>query len=148
MERYKEARSEAHEADESNCNHIYEFLGIPEPEEEYCYGIPCVPEDQCDSEVVRIWLDDERPAPDGYYPCHSVNKAKELIIKCEQDGSKIAVIDCDHDLGDYSEDGGYGIKLLEWLAERGTFYPIELHTMNPVGRENMQQILDRYWNRQ
>ena len=32
-----------------------------------------------------------------------------------------------------------------WLAERGTYYPIWLHTMNPVGRENMQRTIDRYW---
>ena len=57
----------------------------------------------------------------------------------------IEVIDCDHDLGDYYPDGGDGIKLIDWLAERGTYYPIRLHTMNPVGRDNMQRTIDRYW---
>lgn|GEM_PF-318258 len=154
LERYKTARNKAHEAEESNCNHIYEFLDIPDPQreedytKEYCDAPNDNPEDsivQRNETAIRIWLDDVRDAPEGYHGCHSVNKAKELIEKCEFDHSKIEVIDCDHDLGDYSEDGGDGIKLLEWLAERGTFYPIELHTMNPVGRENMQQILDRYW---
>ena len=55
------------------------------------------------------------------------------------------MIDCDHDLGDYYPDGGDGIKLIDWLAERGTYYPIRLHTMNPVGRENMRRTIDRYW---
>lgn len=27
-----------------------------------------------------------------------------------------------------------------------TYYPVKLHTMNPVGRENMQREIDRYWN--
>ena len=40
---------------------------------------------------------------------------------------------------------GDGIKLLDWLAERGTAYSVKLHTMNPVGRENMQSLIDRYW---
>ena len=60
----------------------------------------------------------------------------------------IDVIDCDHDLGDYAPDGGDGIKLIDWLAERKTYYPIELHTMNPVGRENMQREVERYWNKE
>ena len=55
-------------------------------------------------------------------------------------------IDCDHDLGEYASDGGDGIKLINWLAERKTYYPVRLHTMNPVGRENMQREIDRYWN--
>lgn len=32
-----------------------------------------------------------------------------------------------------------------WLAERETFYPVEIHTANPVGRANMERILARYW---
>ena len=31
-----------------------------------------------------------------------------------------------------------------WLAERETFYPVEIHTANPVGRANMERILARY----
>ena len=26
-----------------------------------------------------------------------------------------------------------------WLAERETFYPVEIHTANPVGRANMEK---------
>jgi len=93
---------------------------------------------------MKIWLDDIREAPEGYILCHSVNEAKQLIEGNEK-LTAIEVIDCDHDLGDYYPDGGDGIKLIDWLAERGTYYPIRLHTMNPVGRENMQRTIDRYW---
>ena len=93
---------------------------------------------------MKIWLDDIREAPEGYILCHSVNEAKRQIEKNEK-MTTIEVIDCDHDLGDYYPDGGDGIKLIDWLAERGTYYPIRLHTMNPVGRENMQRTIDRYW---
>ena len=65
------------------------------------------------------------------------------VLSCAK--SPIELIDCDHDLGDYAKDGGDGIRLIDWLAERGSFYRIELHTMNPVGRENMQREIDRYW---
>ena len=94
---------------------------------------------------IRIWLDDIRPAPEGYFHCHSVNEAKAKIRECERKGVVIDSIDCDHDLGDFAADGGDGIKLVDWLAAGKRFYHVELHTMNPVGRANMQSIIDRYW---
>jgi len=94
---------------------------------------------------MKIWLDDLRPAPQDYVLCHSVNEAIRMI-EIHETTESIDLIDCDHDLGDYAYDGGDGIKLLDWLLERGTLYPIRLHTMNPVGRDNMQRMIDRYWN--
>lgn len=93
---------------------------------------------------MKIWLDDLRPAPAGFVWCRSVSEAKQMITENETI-QPIELIDCDHDLGDYSSDGGDGIKLLDWLLERNTLYPVTLHTMNPVGRENMRRILQRYW---
>ena len=72
---------------------------------------------------MKIWLDDLRPAPWGYE----------------------SVLDLDHDLGDFANQGGDAIKLLDWLVERETFYPVEIHTANPVGRANMESVLARYW---
>ncbi len=95
---------------------------------------------------IKIWLDDLREAPEGYCHCHSVNETIKKIIECEKRRAVIDEINCDHDLGDYAFDGGDGIKLIDWLAERKTYYPVKLHTMNPVGRENMQREIDRYWN--
>ena len=93
---------------------------------------------------MKIWLDDLRPAPAGYVWCRSVNEVKRLIA--EQEASQpIECIDCDHDLGGYADDGGDGIRLLDWLLERGTLYPVALHTMNPVGRDNMRRMLQRHW---
>ena len=92
--------------------------------------------------VMKIWLDDLRVAPEGYETVKSVNEAIELIEKCEKNNEPIEVLDLDHDLGDYAYDGGDAIKLLDYIAEMETFYPVEIHTANPVGRENM---LDRFW---
>lgn len=121
-----------------------------------CFADGCKPRNYLKSGLVlaglekedhmKIWLDDVREAPEEYYHCKSVNEAKKKIIECEQGGTVIDIIDCDHDLGNYAEDGGDGIKLIDWLAERKTYYPIVLHTMNPVGRENMQREIERYWN--
>lgn len=71
-----------------------------------------------------------------------MNQAIQVI---RQFGGKIELIDCDHDLRDYSGDGGDGIKLLDWLAEKGLFYKVKIHAMNPVGRMNMERMLKRYW---
>ena len=95
---------------------------------------------------VKIWLDDVRPAPQGYYWCTSVNQTIKYIEDCEENGLTIELLDLDHDLGEYAIDGGDGIKLVDWLAENKKFYKIILHTMNPVGRDNMQREIDRYWN--
>lgn len=86
---------------------------------------------------VKIWVDDLRPVPVGYVGVKSVNETIALIEQIESDGGSIALLDLDHDLGDYAEDGGDAIKILDYLVERETYYPIEVHTANPVGRANM-----------
>lgn len=92
---------------------------------------------------MKIWLDDIREAPPGYIWCHSVNEAIFTIQKCRYLKESIELIDCDHDLGDYAEDGGDGIKLLDYLEHYGYNFTIRLHTMNPVGRMNMQAIIQK-----
>lgn len=94
---------------------------------------------------MKIWLDDIRKAPNGYHHTYSVNETKKYIIYCEHKNIKIELLDLDHDLGDYAFDGGDAIKLVLWLAETERYYPITIHSMNPVGRDNMQAIISRYW---
>lgn len=95
---------------------------------------------------MKIWLDDIRPMPKEYtHHSFSVDDAKMTILEAERNNTPIEVIDCDHDLGEYAQFGGDGIKLLDWLAERETYYPILLHTANPVGRQNMERLIERYW---
>ena len=91
---------------------------------------------------MKLWIDDVRPAPDGYIWCKSVNEAK-LDILDREDLVPFELIDIDHDAGDYAYDGGDYIKLLDWLEETGRDYPIRIHSMNPVGVENMRRIIQR-----
>ena len=93
---------------------------------------------------MKIWVDDVRTAPSGYVWCKSVNQAREAILQAEEKQEPIELIDLDHDAGDYAADGGDYIKLLDWMAETGRKYPVRLHTANPVGRANMQRLIDRY----
>lgn len=100
---------------------------------------------------MKLWIDDVRPAPEGYRWCKSVNEAKETIKTQELflrvSGGKnyyhIDIIDIDHDAGDYVNGGGDYINLLNWLEETGRNYPIRIHSMNPVGVENMRRIIQR-----
>ena len=55
---------------------------------------------------MKIWLDDLRPAPWGYESARSVNEAKTLIREAERNGIEIEVLDLDHDLGDFANQGG------------------------------------------
>ena len=104
--------------------------------------------------MLTLWIDDVRPAPEGYDEwAHSVNEAKQLILEWEEFYRRIAenfgqewkieLIDIDHDAGDYANDGGDYIKLLDWLEETGRNYPIRIHSMNPVGVANMRAIIQR-----
>lgn len=100
---------------------------------------------------MKIWVDDIRPAPDGYRIVRSVNEAKEMIetyevMKRISGGKKyydIELIDLDHDAGDFASDGGDYINILNWLEETGRNYPIRIHSMNVVGVENMRRIIER-----
>lgn len=92
---------------------------------------------------MKIWVDDVRPAPKGYVWCKSVNEAKTIISNCVVAYIILDVIDIDHDAGEYASDGGDYIKLLDWLEEAELNYPIHIHSMNPVGVENMRRIIQR-----
>ena len=92
---------------------------------------------------MKIWIDDCRPAPEGYLHATSVYKAKAIIVRTERRQEEIELIDIDHDAGDYFQYGGDYIKLLDWLEETGRNYPIRIHSMNVVGRKNMEAICKR-----
>jgi hypothetical protein len=123
---------------------------------------------------MKLWIDDVRPAPEGYVLCKSVEAARALIvilsrgveayqymiehpehmtrvgltpikenIQKQIDKMTIELIDIDHDAGEYAKYGGDYIRLLDWLEETGRNYPIRIHSMNPVGVENMRRIIQR-----
>lgn len=106
---------------------------------------------------MKLWIDDVRPAPDGYAWAKSVEGAIASIEAYENAAALsyingqidnafknwIELIDIDHDAGDYAWAGGDYIKLLDWLEETGRNYPIRIHSMNPVGVANMRAIIER-----
>ena len=93
---------------------------------------------------MKIWIDDVRKPPNEedvfWYWAKSVKDAIKAIESFEWQ-FKIKLIDIDNDAGDYVNDGGDYIRVLDWLAETNRNYPIRIHSMNAVGRENMQRII-------
>ena len=93
---------------------------------------------------MKLWIDDVRDPPHDYFWFKTVNDAKRMIELSEEGYfTKVTLIDIDHDAGDYANDGGDYIKLLDWLEETGRSYPIRIHSMNPVGVANMRTIIER-----
>ena len=96
---------------------------------------------------MKLWVDDVRPAPEGWLQVHSVNTAKEMIIA---NYPNIEGISLDHDSGIYNQFGGDYINVLKWLEEeeheknkKVVTFPIHIHSMNPVGVKNMRNIIQR-----
>lgn len=97
----------------------------------------------------KLWLDDERPAPEGWYWAKSPDEALAYL-------QSYTVLDMslDHDLGICQDcktlkrschhDGYYTLKQ---MAERNLWPKNKptVHSMNPVGRERMVAFIDRYF---
>ena len=90
---------------------------------------------------MKLWIDDVRPAPYGYVWVKTVNDAILHIEMHEQNKIPILINYLEND------DRKYGtpdyIKLFDWLEETGRNYPIHIHSINPVGVENMRRIIER-----
>jgi hypothetical protein len=90
---------------------------------------------------MKLWLDDLRPSPVDWEWCTSAEKAI-IKIAFAVTGEGWTHASLDHDLGP----GMQGVHLLDWMANH-SIWPtdeITIHSMNPVGRETMLRLIDRY----
>ena len=104
---------------------------------------------------MKLWIDDVRPAPEGYVWCKSTLNALHTIYHNADEIEEIAL---DHDAGEYVFEGGDFIEVLKelerlchsinplkracWL-DRCIRFKFSLHSMNPAGIENMRRIIKR-----
>ena len=65
------------------------------------------------------------------------------LIECKENLPTIELVDLDHDAGDYATYGGDYIRVLDFMEKNMYNHPIRIHSMNPVGRENMRAIIRR-----
>lgn len=95
---------------------------------------------------MKIWLDDVREAPEGWLWIKNCTELTAVLGFSDQLGTPIDEISLDHDLGP-EEKNGTGVIALTQLERFFTFVnlplpTIHIHTMNPVARVRMQQLLD------
>ena len=86
--------------------------------------------------VIKVFLDDERPTPDGW---QSVRWPEEAISFLET--GTVTHISLDHDLGDDEHGTGYDVLLWieEAVATRGFRPPeITVHSANTSARKKME----------
>lgn len=96
---------------------------------------------------ISIYLDDERPCPyAGWYHAATAEEALNILRF-----RRVTHLDLDHDLGDGKMTG---YQLVYYLAERSedyygpsNYWPTHrptIHSDNPVGRANMESVINRY----
>ncbi len=86
---------------------------------------------------MKIWLDDCRTPPQGFY---WVKNLAELIELLENDKSVIEIMSFDHDLGEPDEEPS-GYDIIKIMAEKYLDrWPeeIRVHSANPVGAKNIR----------
>lgn len=112
--------------------------------------------------MIKLWLDDQRAAPFGW---ERAKTAEECILRLELEN--VEEISLDHDLAEEHYDPsrwpcldvhGYtgehdrshykhatGYEVAKWIV-RNRKWPrtIWIHTLNPVGRRDMFELLTRY----
>lgn len=99
---------------------------------------------------MKLWIDDVRPAPEGYVWMKTTND----VLRCIRNrGHKIELIDLDHDAGTYISHGGDYIEILKEMERLRYIFDYDfshikfrLHSANPVGVENMRAIIEKnHW---
>jgi hypothetical protein len=91
---------------------------------------------------MKVWLDDERPAPGGWVHVKSDFETIEFLCRKENRGN-VTHLSLDHDLGAEEFGTGYDVVLvLEDLAANDMWKAIPekitVHSANPVGRAKME----------
>lgn len=117
---------------------------------------------------MKLWLDDWRLPPFGWWWAKSFEDAKRLILEAQETGEPFEEASLDHDLGacvtcmdgltveewtaqrfgqemPHCEHVGTGYTLVCWMEETGTWPRLKprVHSLNSVGRKRMQLAIDR-----
>lgn len=96
--------------------------------------------------MIKLWIDDCRPTPDGYTGFMTTNAALRFI---RQNYNIIDEISLDHDAGLCAKEGGDYINILREMERLSRRHHMDfshikfyLHSANPVGVQNMRAILE------
>lgn len=90
---------------------------------------------------MKVWLDDERPAPAGWTHVRTADDAIAVLIAEEPFGG-VEELSLDHDLGDDAAGTGYDVlSHIEHELAHGyiSSHPrLHIHTANPPARKRME----------
>jgi hypothetical protein len=96
---------------------------------------------------MKIFLDDLRPAPDGWTLAKT---AIDAILLLEAEAGNVDEISLDHDLGEPETEVGPGYLVATWLelqAYKGRWSvvpkTITIRNVNPKSKANLQTVIDR-----
>jgi hypothetical protein len=85
---------------------------------------------------MKIYLDDLRSCPEGFVPAKNYEECINLLLTNE-----VTIISLDHDLGQ----GKTGYDVAKFMVENNIFpEKIYIHSANPVGVDNIYQLLNHY----
>jgi len=103
---------------------------------------------------MQVYLDDMRDPPGNPHDWIVLRSFYELVGFVHETGLfPIRLISFDHDLGDsYGRPLKTGYDAAVWLTEfsEDDFCPdfqYQIHSSNPVGRENIRQLMNRHFER-
>lgn len=99
---------------------------------------------------MKIWVDDIRLPPGAEWNCWAktsaeaiwcLKVAKDIFDKSGTDLNIVEAMSLDHDLG--NDDTTRPVVL--WMCEND-FWPVEVvvHSANPVGRDYLEGMIERY----
>lgn len=99
-----------------------------------------------------LWLDDIRdPVAHGYLGAIWVKTADEAIHHLQVGDVEMASLDHDLSIDDTigqpkGEKTGYDVVL--WMEENNVWpkHGVRVHSMNPVGRQRMQVVIDKHYD--
>ena len=91
---------------------------------------------------MKLWLDDIRPAPEGWTWHLHVDNMIDDIRWLMRHNKAIEMISLDNDLGELEKEG---YKVLDWLEslQIPIEFSIHIHSANPVARDRMRAIIKR-----
>jgi hypothetical protein len=88
---------------------------------------------------MKLWIDDERPCPDGWVAARNRDDAVAIINTWFD---HIKEISFDHDLGEGKTGYDIALTLEKMVWETGRCPMIlHVHSMNPVGRKNIMDAI-------
>lgn len=91
---------------------------------------------------MRVFLDDEREAPEGWKPVYTAPQCIELLKT-----GKVDELSLDHDLGgDDDPSIGTGYQVVCWVEEQVFMHDFSppamyIHSANAPGRQKMKQVI-------